>query len=32
MLANTKAAVTPMNPKKGALAGQVSISTLMIVC
>jgi hypothetical protein len=31
MLANTKAAVTPMNPKKGALAGHVSISTLMTV-
>ena len=30
MLAKTSALVTPMNPKKGALAGQVSISTLMV--
>jgi len=30
MLANTKAEVTPINPKKGAEAGQVSISTDMI--
>jgi hypothetical protein len=27
ILANTKAEVTPMNPKKGAEAGHVSIST-----
>mmetsp|Transcript_26679 Transcript_26679/g.49873 ORF Transcript_26679/g.49873 Transcript_26679/m.49873 type:complete len:112 (+) Transcript_26679:535-870(+) len=31
MLAKTRADVTPMNPKNGAEAGQVSISTLMIV-
>jgi hypothetical protein len=31
MLAKTRAAVTPMNPKKGAEAGQVSISTDMIL-
>eukprot|EP00527_Entomoneis_sp_CCMP2396_P003568 CAMPEP_0198151384 /NCGR_PEP_ID=MMETSP1443-20131203/55513_1 /TAXON_ID=186043 /ORGANISM="Entomoneis sp., Strain CCMP2396" /LENGTH=68 /DNA_ID=CAMNT_0043817029 /DNA_START=157 /DNA_END=363 /DNA_ORIENTATION=- len=31
MLAKTKAAVTPIKPKNGAEAGQVSISTLMIV-
>jgi hypothetical protein len=31
MLAKTRAAVTPINPKKGALAGQVSISTELIV-
>ena len=30
MLAKTRALVTPMNTKKGALAGQVSISTLMV--
>jgi hypothetical protein len=30
MLANTSAEVTPMNPKKGAEAGHVSISTDMI--
>jgi hypothetical protein len=30
MLAKTRAEVTPMNPKKGAEAGHVSISTLMI--
>jgi hypothetical protein len=30
MLANTNAEVTPINPKKGAEAGQVSISTLMV--
>ena len=30
MLAKTRADVTPMNPKKGALAGQVSISTDMM--
>jgi hypothetical protein len=30
ILANTRAEVTPINPKKGADAGHVSISTLMI--
>jgi hypothetical protein len=30
MFAKTKALVTPMKPKKGAEAGHVSISTLMI--
>jgi hypothetical protein len=31
MLAKTRALVTPINPKKGAEAGQVSISTLMMI-
>jgi hypothetical protein len=31
MLAKTRALVTPMNPKKGAEAGQVSISTDMVI-
>jgi hypothetical protein len=31
MLAKTRADVTPMNPKNGAEAGQVSISTLIFV-
>jgi hypothetical protein len=30
ILAKTRALVTPINPKKGALAGHVSISTLII--
>jgi hypothetical protein len=30
MLAKTRAEVTPIKPKKGAEAGHVSISTLMI--
>jgi hypothetical protein len=30
-LAKTRADVTPMNPKNGAEAGHVSISTLMIL-